>query len=182
MIRRTFLFMAIRGAALVRSAAVVGSPRHLVPADDDYEDGEAQERLIVALSAAKISLQQALTASEQEGEPISARFDIDGGKLLLTVCTTRNERFLEVTVDYTTGKVAQVKQTSGDRNLIAARLQRAAMAKAKISLKEAVDRALSLAAGFRAVSVTPGLEAGHPAAWMLLLNGEEFKTVKQSME
>lgn len=181
MIRRTVLFMAVFGAALVRSAAVVGSPRHVVPADDDYEDGEAQERLATALSAAKISLQQALTASEQEGQPISARFDIDGGKLLLTVCTTRNQRFLEVIVDYTTGKIARVKPTT-DSNLIAARVQSAAMAKAKISLKEAVDRALSLAAGFRAVSVTPGLEAGHPSAWMLLLNGEEFKTVKQSME
>lgn len=127
-------------------------------------------------------LQQAVTASEQEGQPISARFDIDADKLKLSVCTARDQSFFEVVIDQTTGKVTEVKPVTEDSDLIADKLASAAMAKAKISLKEAIDRALSTAPGFRAVSATPGLEAGHAAAWILLVNDEEFKTVKQAME
>jgi hypothetical protein len=40
------------------------------------EENEAKEALIKAMDAAKISLQQGLEASEQHGQPISAKFEI----------------------------------------------------------------------------------------------------------
>jgi hypothetical protein len=48
------------------------------------DDEEApQEALVKLLDAAKINLQQGLAAGEQEGQPISAKFEVDQGKLQL---------------------------------------------------------------------------------------------------
>src|SRR5258705_6363702 len=41
------------------------------------------------LGAAKISLQQGLAASAQAGQPISAKFEVDKGKLQLSVYTVK---------------------------------------------------------------------------------------------
>ena len=61
--------------------------------------------LIKALGSAKVSLQQGLTASEREGQPISAKFELEDGKLQLSVYTAKDGKYSEVIVDYTTGKV-----------------------------------------------------------------------------
>src|SRR4051812_27724361 len=54
----------------------------LLSADDE---DESQEILIRVLDAAKINLQQGLAAGEQEGRPISAKFEVDEGKLQLSI-------------------------------------------------------------------------------------------------
>jgi hypothetical protein len=135
-----------------------------------------------ALGAAKITLQQGLTASEQEGRPISGKFEVEGGKLQLSVYTAKNRKFSEVLVDYSTGKVEKVEQITEGDELAAANSQSAAMGKAKTSLKDAIDKATGEAAGSRAVSVVPSLKDDHAIATVLLLEGGKFKTVDEPLE
>jgi hypothetical protein len=70
-----------------------------------YGDKEHAE-LAKALKDAKISLQRGLTASVKEGKPISAKYELEDGKLQLSVYTVKGDKFSEVIVDHKTGKVA----------------------------------------------------------------------------
>ena len=56
------------------------------------------------------------------------------------------------------------------------------MVKAKTSLKDAVDKASAEAAGSRAVGVVPSLKDGHPVASVVLLKGDEFKTITETLD
>jgi hypothetical protein len=71
--------------------------------------------------------------------------------------------------------------TAGD-DLAAAQSQSAAMARAKTSLKDVVEKTLADAAGFRAVSVVPNLKDGRAVASVLIVKGEDFKIVNQPVE
>ena len=50
---------------------------------------QEQAELANALSNVKVSLQQGLTAGEREGQPISGKFEIEDGKLQLSVYTAK---------------------------------------------------------------------------------------------
>lgn len=56
------------------------------------------------------------------------------------------------------------------------------MAKAKSSLKDVTDKAIDETIGSRAIGVVPSLKEGHPIATVILLIGEQFKTVEKSLE
>ena len=180
MTRRKMLLMTA-GATALGVAALVGFADHsAIFADDD--DDEGQEKLIKLLDASKINLQQGLTASEQQGQPISAKFEVDEGKLQLSVYTAKDGKFSEVLVDYVNGKVTKAEPITEGDDLAAAKLQSAAMAKAKITLKEAVDKAVAQSAKVRVVSAVPSLKDGRPIASIALLDGEQFKTVQQPLD
>jgi hypothetical protein len=180
MTRRNMTIAALLGSAFLGVVALTGLAEHYgVLEDDDDDEGPA---LIKSIGDAKVSLQQGLTASEQEGQPISGKFEVDDGKFRLSFYTTKDGKFSEVLVDYMTAKVSKVEAITERDDLAAAKSQSAAMAKAKTSLRDAVDRASGEAAGYRAVGVVPGLKDGHPVATVLLLNGEEFKTIDEALE
>lgn len=145
---------------------------------DDAEHAE----LAKALREAKISLQRGLTASTKEGRPISAKYEVEHGKLQLSVYTMKGEKFSEVIVDHRTGKVAKAEPiTSGD-DLAAAKAQSEAMAKAKRSLDAAAAEAVKEHKGYRVVSVMPALKEGHPVADVTLVKGNEWKTVSEKLD
>ena len=145
---------------------------------DDAEHAE----LAKALRDAKISLQRGLTASTKEGKPISAKYEVEHGKLQLSVYTMKGEKFSEVIVDHKTGKVAKAEPiTSGD-DLTAAKAQSEAMAKAKRSLDAAASEAVKENKGYRVVSVMPALKDGHPVADVSLVKGAEWKTVSEKLD
>ena len=145
---------------------------------DDAEHAE----LAKALRDAKISLQRGLTASTKEGKPISAKYEVEHGKLQLSVYTMKGEKFSEVIVDHKTGKVAKAEPiTSGD-DLTAAKAQSEAMAKAKRSLDAAASEAVRENKGYRVVSVMPALKDGHPVADVTLVKGTEWKTVAEKLD
>ena len=145
---------------------------------DDAEHAE----LAKALWDAKISLQRGLTASTKEGKPISAKYEVEHGKLQLSVYTMKGEKFSEVIVDHKTGKVAKAEPiTSGD-DLTAAKAQSEAMAKAKRSLDAAASEAVKENKGYRVVSVMPALKDGHPVADVTLVKGTEWKTVAEKLD
>jgi hypothetical protein len=170
------------GATVLGLAALIGFADHnAIFADDD--DDKGQEALIKLLGTSKINLQQGLAAaSEQQGQPISAKFEVDEGKLQLSVYTAKDGKFSEVLVDYTNGKVMKAEPITEGDDLAAAKSQSAAMAKAKTTLKEAVDKAAAQSASARVVSAVPSLKDGHPVTSIVLLDGEQFKTVQQPLD
>jgi uncharacterized membrane protein YkoI len=134
------------------------------------------------LGDTKISLQRGLTASTTEGKPLSAKYEVEHGKLQLSVYTMKGDKFSEVIVDHKTGKVAKAEPITGGDDLTAAKAQSEAMAKAKRSLDAAASEAVKENKGYRVVSVMPALKDGHPVADVTLVKGTEWKTVSEKLD
>jgi hypothetical protein len=180
MTRRKMLLMT-GGATVLGLAALVGfADQDAIFADDDDDGG--QEKLIKLLDTSKINLQQGLAASEQQGQPISAKFEVDEGKLQLSVYTSQDGKFSEVLVDFVAGKVLKFEPITEGEDLAAANSQSAAMTKAKTTLKEAVDKSKAQSATARAISVVPSLKDRRAVASIVLLDGEQVKTVQQPLD
>ena len=141
-----------------------------------------QAELGKALAGAKVSLQQGLAASQREGTPISGKFELEDGKLQLSVYTMKGMKFSEVIVDHQSGKITKVTPITGGDDLAAAKAQGEAMSKARKTLRAVVDAAVHANAGFRAVSVFPALKDGHPVADITLAKGDAFKKVSAKLD
>src|SRR5262245_22661640 len=133
-----------------------------------YDDKEHAE-LAKALKGVTVSLEKGLSTSESQGKPISGKFEVEDGKLQLSVYTMKGDKFSEVIVDHKTGKVAKTEAITGGGDLTAAKAQSGAMAKAKVSLRSATEKAVKANNGYRAVSVMPSLKDGHPVAEVTLV-------------
>jgi hypothetical protein len=153
-----------------------------------YAIGPDQEQAEIAnaLSGAKISLEQGLIASEAEGQPISGKFEIEDGKLQLSVYTTKDGKFFEVIVDHATGNIAKVEPIVEGEDLAHAKSQKAAMDKAKVKLAEAALKSMGEAKGpvgdVHVVSAAPELKNDHPEAVIVLLAGKQFSTVRKQLD
>ena len=88
-------------------------------------------RLAGALKEAKISLQEGLKASEGQGQPISGKFEIEDGKLQLSVYTVKDGKFFEVIVDHKTGQIAKAEPVTEKDDIADAKKQASAMLQAK---------------------------------------------------
>ena len=141
------------------------------------EEEGSHGALAKAVMGARVSLERGLAASASHGQPISAKFEMEEGKLQLSVYTVKDGKYFEVIVDRNTGKVVKAEPIAEGEDYTAAQSQSAAMAKPKVSLRAAVEKALRGNAGFRAVSVTPSLKDGRAVADVALAKGEELKTV-----
>jgi hypothetical protein len=146
------------------------------PADKEHAE------LAKALKDAKIPLERGLTASAKEGKPISAKYEVEDGKLQLSVYTMKGGSFSEVIVDHKTGKIAKTEAITKGDDLSHAKAQSEAMAKAKRSLDAAASEALKENKGYRVVSVFPALKDGHPVADVTLVKGTEWKTVSEKLD
>jgi hypothetical protein len=147
------------------------------------EDGEKNlPALAAALTNAKVNLGEGLKASEREGKPVSAKFEIDDGKLQLSVYTMGTDGFVEVVIDPKTGAIAKADKITDAEDIDAAAKQKAAMEKATTSLFAATQKAVKANAGYQAVSVTPELSEGHPTADITLLLGETVKKVAEKLD
>ena len=152
----------------------------LVSAQDTHDKAHAE--LAKALPSAKVSLADGLAASAREGTPISGKFELEEGKLQLSVYTMKGDTFSEVIVDHKTGKVAKAEPIASGDDLTAAKAQSEAMAKAKRSLDAAASEAVKENKGYRVVSVMPALKDGHPVADVTLVKGAEWKTVSEKLD
>jgi hypothetical protein len=117
------------------------------------------------MSAVPVSLAQGLVASRSQGTPISAKFELEDGKLQLSVYTDKDGRFAEVIVDHKSGKVAKAEAITDADDLSHAKAQSEAMAK-----------------DYRVVSVMPALKGGHPVAEVTLVKGKDWKTVSEKLD
>jgi hypothetical protein len=137
--------------------------------------------LAKAMTGAKVSLAQALTASAGEGKPISAKFEVEDGKLQLSVYTETDGQFKEVIVDHRTGKVIKAEAITEGEDLAAAKSQSAALARAKGSLGDAVAKAVAKHPGHQAVSATPALKGG-PVVEVTMHKAGSWKTVTEKLD
>ena len=144
--------------------------------------GKERGELAKAMATAKVSLEAGLAAITAEGKPISAKFEMEDGKLQLSVYTEKDAKFSEVIVDHQTGKVVKTEGITEGEDLSAAKTQSAAMAKAKSSLKDAVGKATAAHGGSLAVSVVPKLRHGRSTADVTLVKGKEWKTVTEKLD
>jgi hypothetical protein len=141
-----------------------------------------QAALARALQPAKATLEAGLQASEREGKPISGKFEIEDGKLQLSVYTAKGDGFTEAVLDPATGAIVKAEKIADADDLKEAKAQSAAMTKATKSLLTVTDAAVKANAGFRAISVEPELKDGHPVAEVTLLQGSTFKKVSSKLD
>ena len=146
------------------------------------DEAKEHAELAKALKDAKVSLQKGLTASGREGKPISAKYEMEDGKLQLSVYTMKGDKFSEVIVDHKTGKVAKAEPITHADDLTAAKAQSETMAKSRRSLDVAASEAVKANKGYRVVSVMPALKDGHPVADVTLLKETAWKTVAEKLD
>ena len=90
---------------------------------------EAQERaeLAKALTGAKVTLHSGLQTNASQGKPISAKFEVEDGKLQLSIYTVKGDGFSEVVINPASGKVDKEKTITDKEDLEHATAQKAAM-------------------------------------------------------
>ena len=150
----------------------------VVAADETKERAE----LAKALSGAKVTLHSGLQTSASQGKPISAKFEVEDGKLQLSIYTLKGDGFSEVVINPASGKVDKAETITNKEDLEHATAQKAAADKAKITLIAAADKALKANSGYRAVSIFPQTKADHPVAEVTLVRGKAFKTVTEQLD
>src|SRR5262249_25971311 len=84
--------ISVLAAAMLVSTLVAD----VATAEHDDDDEAVSEK---DLRAAKVSLEDGLAASEASGTPISAKFEMEDGKLQLSVYVAKGPAFTEVIVD-----------------------------------------------------------------------------------
>ena len=80
-----------------------------------WAEGSDPAALAAAVNDATATLQGGLKASEPEGTPISAKFEIDDGKLQLSVYNMKSDSFMEVVADPRTGAGYRSREDQGCR-------------------------------------------------------------------
>src|SRR5436309_1924691 len=133
---------ALLSVAALMLLMVLTGPAAFAQADDDDDEAQDPGALASALAPVKVTLEAALAASSAQGRPISAKFELEDGKLELSVYTEKGGKFSEVVVDTTKGTVSKSEPITEGDDLADAKAQSAVMAKAKRSLKEAVGKAV----------------------------------------
>jgi uncharacterized membrane protein YkoI len=162
----------------MRSVLIAGFIAALALPARSEERGDLADKM----KEAKVSLEKGIAASKASGTPISAKYEVEDGKLQLSVYTAKGDSFSEVIVDHKTGKVSKTEPiTSGD-DLTAAKSQNEAMSKAKTSLQNAVSKAVKANKGYKAVSAMPSVKDGHSVAEVTLMKGADSKTVSEELE
>src|SRR5947208_5107038 len=115
------------------------------------DEAKEHAELAKAMKDAKVPLEKGLSVSAHEGKPISAKYEMEDGKLQLSVYTMKGDKFSEVGVDPLSGKVVNVEAITEGEDLGAAKAQSEAMKKAKRSLGAALQEALKVNKGYKAV-------------------------------
>jgi hypothetical protein len=162
--------------------ALAGMVPAISPCMTRADEKSEQTALAAALSDTKVTLEDGLKASEREGTPISAKFEVADGKLQLSIYTTKDGGFTEVVVDPKTGEIAETEKIKDAEDLEAATKQKEAVDKATVSLLAATENAVKANAGYRAVSSFPEMAPSHPTAEVTLLKGQSFKKVPEKLD
>jgi hypothetical protein len=172
--------MTSRAVPFILLVAAIGFlGASIVPAWAEDADTAA---LAAAMKNASATLQGGLKASEAQGTPISAKFEIEDGKLQLSIYTMKGNDFMEVVADPNTGAIAKAEKITDAGDLKEAAEQKAAMAKAKTPLLTATEAAVNANAGSKAVSIVPELKNGQATAEVTLLEGTAFKKVTEKLD
>jgi uncharacterized membrane protein YkoI len=149
--------------------------------DEATEAAKSAPALAAALKEAKVTLAGGLQAAEKTGKPISGKFELEDGKLQLSVYTMKGDKFSEVIVDHKTGRVIKTEPITGGDDLAAASKQAQALGKTTHTLRDAIARAEKANPGFHALSVVPETENGSAHADVTLAKGSTSKSVDEPL-
>jgi hypothetical protein len=138
--------------------------------------------LAAAMKDAQTTLEQGLGTAGKTGRPISAKFEVEDGKLQLSIYVVGGDGFREILLDPLSGVSRSADKITDTDDLKDAKEQGAAMAKAKTTLSAAVQSAVTANSGARVVSVYPGLQNGQPIAAITLLRGTNFNEVTEKLD
>ena len=144
---------------------------------------KAQAAVAAALRGGNhVALAAAIETASAAGTPISARYEVEDGKLQLSVFIQKGGAFSEVFVDHMTGKVAKTDKITGGDDMKEAKAENRAFAKAKSTLVSAVQRALAENPGYTAVEASPVLQGAHAVADITLMKDGRFKDVTEPLD
>ena len=174
------LFPFVESQSRLVAAHLIGE--YALPGVSEMLIAKALYPYPAGLAVATATLQGGLKASEAQGTPISAKFEIEDGKLQLSVYTMKGSDFMEVVADPNTGTIAKAEKITDAGDLKEAAEQKATMAKAKVPLLTATETAVNANAGSRAVSIVPELKNGQATAEVTLLQGTSFKKVTEKLD
>jgi hypothetical protein len=122
------------------------------------------------------------TGSERaEGKPISAKFENADGDIRPSIYNSTTDGFVETVLNPKTGAVISSETMTDADDLTHANAQKAAMAKASMSLQAATEKAIVENAGSQAVSVTPELRNGEAIAAVKRLRMKGYTTVREGL-
>jgi hypothetical protein len=161
----------------IATAGILMSASLALRAEENYLAAVIRE-----LPKASVSLDQALKASEREGNPISAEYDVEDGGLQISVYAKNGDQFNEVIVDPKFGSIIKTKPLTDPKKINEAAAESEAMAKAKFPLEAALGASLNANSGYRAIGVIPMLGDNEAVAAITLTNGEGIKTVTERLE
>jgi hypothetical protein len=168
---------------IVWLARSIGAGALLMAGVAQAQATKAQATLAAALRGGNhVALAAGIEAAVATGKPISAMYEVEDGKLKLSVFTEKDGAYTEVFVDHMTGKVATREKITTGEDLKDAKAYSRAAAKAKSTLASALAKALAANAGYFAVEVFPFLVSGRPVAEITLMKAGQFKTVSQPLE
>jgi hypothetical protein len=97
------------------TAAAAATTLILAALAPSWADEEFWAAVIRELPEANVSLDQALKTSEQEGKPISAEYDVEGGDFQISVYVEKDGHFIEVIIDPRSGTINTTKPLSVPR-------------------------------------------------------------------
>jgi hypothetical protein len=147
-----------------------------IPAIAAMSDKEKAE-LAPVVAGAKVTLEQGLLTSKKNGKPVSAKFEVENGKLQLSVYTIKDgSKYFEVIVDQTSGEIAKADPITGGDDLTEAKKQNDGMFRATRELREAVKEAKRDNPGYNAVSVWSEMKDNHSVATVTLVKDNDWKT------
>ena len=147
-----------------------------IPVDAAMTDKEKAE-LAPVVAGAKVTLEQGLLTSKQNGKPVSAKFEIENGKPQLSIYTVKDgSKYFEVILDHSSGEIAKADPITGGDDLTAAKKQNDGMFRATRELREAVKEAKRDNPGYSAVSVWSEMKDDHSIATVLLVKDNDWKT------
>ena len=113
-------------------------------------------------------MEQGLITSKKNGKLVSAKFEIENGKLQLSVYTVKDgTKYSEVIVDQNSGEIAKAEPITGGDDLAAAKKQSDGLFRATRELSNP---------GYRAVSVWSEMKDGHSMATVTLVKDNDWKT------
>ena len=177
------MIRVIRGVLVVSVALLAMGSTTAVRAFAGEEEGENAPGLLPQVATAKVSLEQGLAAAEASGKPLSGKFEIEDAKLQLSVYTTKDGKYYEVIVDHETGVVSKTEEITGADDLKAAKRQNHAMAKAKTSLRQAVEKAVAAHSGSKAIRASAYMSRkGHVMADIDIVVGGKAKEAPQRLD
>ena len=168
------MIRVIRGVLVASVALLAVGSTTAVRAFAGEEEGENAPGLLPQVATAKVSLEQGLAAAEASGKPLSGK---------LSVYTTKDGKYYEVIVDHETGAVSKTEEITGADDLKAAKRQNHAMAKAKTSLRQAVEKAVAAHPGSKAIRASAYMSRkGHVMADIDIVVGGKAKEAPQRLD